>query len=245
MRIAILSDVHGNLTALEAVLEDLQHRSVERVVNLGDHASGPLLPLETTRLLMQQDWLHLAGNHERQLLTLEPARMNASDAYTHSRLGKAELDWMAAQSPTAELTEVPVLLCHGTPESDRAYFLESVTEEGVLPAKPEEIQARLGSTDAELVACGHTHIPRVVTAPGGTLIVNPGSVGLPAYDDDQPTYHRMQTGSPDARYAVVERRPDGWSCELISLPYSFEPMAKQAESVGRDDWARALRTGYV
>ncbi len=245
MRIAIVSDVHGNLAALEAVLEDLQHRSVDRVVNLGDHASGPLFPLETTRLLMQQDWLHLAGNHERRLLTLAPDRMNASDAYAHPRLGQAELEWMAGQSSRVLLDDPSILLCHGTPASDRTYFLETVTTEGVRPADAEEIHQRLGSTDAELVACGHTHIPRVVTAPGGTLILNPGSVGLPAYDDDQPIYHCMQTGSPNARYAVAERRRNGWSCELISLPYDVEPMAKQAESVGRDDWAKALRTGYV
>lgn len=70
MRIAILADIHGNLPALEAVADDLDRRGVDAVVNLGDSLSGPLLPRETAQFLMARDWLHLAGNHERQLLTL-------------------------------------------------------------------------------------------------------------------------------------------------------------------------------
>ena len=70
MRIAILSDIHGNLAALEAVTEDLRHRAVDAVVNLGDGLSGPLLPLETAQFLMARNWTQLSGHHERQVLTL-------------------------------------------------------------------------------------------------------------------------------------------------------------------------------
>lgn len=63
MRIAIVSDIHGNLPALEAVAGDFARRGVDLVVNLGDSLSGPLLPLETARFLMAQDWRQLAGNH--------------------------------------------------------------------------------------------------------------------------------------------------------------------------------------
>jgi predicted phosphodiesterase len=69
-RIALISDIHGNLAALEAVAADIQKRAVDCVVNLGDSLSGPLLPLETAQLLMAAGWLSLAGNHEQQLLTL-------------------------------------------------------------------------------------------------------------------------------------------------------------------------------
>lgn len=61
MRIALLSDIHGNLAALEAVAADIELRGVDQVANLGDSLSGPLLPLETARFLMAQDWIHLAG----------------------------------------------------------------------------------------------------------------------------------------------------------------------------------------
>lgn len=66
MRIALVSDIHGNLAALEAVAADFKRRGVDAVANLGDSLSGPLLPLETAQFLMAQDWTHLAGNHERQ-----------------------------------------------------------------------------------------------------------------------------------------------------------------------------------
>ncbi|MBM3363498.1 MAG: metallophosphoesterase family protein, partial [Betaproteobacteria bacterium] len=86
MRLAFVSDIHGNLAVLEAVIADLQQRQVDRVINLGDTLSGPLLPHETARLLQTLPWLHVAGNHERQVLTLPLHRQSASDAYTRTQL---------------------------------------------------------------------------------------------------------------------------------------------------------------
>ena len=74
MRIAVLSDIHGNLEALKAVLRDLADRRVDTIVNLGDSLSGPLQPSETAAFLMAQPWPQLAGNHERQLLDFAPER---------------------------------------------------------------------------------------------------------------------------------------------------------------------------
>lgn len=244
MRIALVSDIHGNLPALEAVVEDIGRRGVDAVVNLGDSLSGPLMPLETARFLMAQDWIHLAGNHERQLLTVPAGRRGASDAFAHARLGPAEFAWIASLSPSLRWT-AQVLLCHGTPDSDLHYFLETVEPSRLRPATMAEIDARLGAVDAELVACGHTHLPRVVRASRGQLIVNPGSVGLQAYDDVHPHPHVVETGSPDARYAVVERRAAGWSAALVSVPYDHAPMAALALANGRPDWAGALATGRL
>ena len=61
-----------------------------------------------------------------------------------------------------------------------------------------------------LILCGHTHLPRVVALSSGQLVVNPGSVGLPAYADDAPVAHAMQTFSPHASYAILESGPSGW-----------------------------------
>jgi predicted phosphodiesterase len=74
-RIAILSDIHGNLPALEAVIADAEAQGCTGFANLGDSLSGPLWPVETADLLMAQGWPTIAGNHERQLLTLDRARM--------------------------------------------------------------------------------------------------------------------------------------------------------------------------
>jgi predicted phosphodiesterase len=244
MRIAILADIHGNLPALEAVVRDFSRRSIDAVVNLGDCVSGPLLPLETARFLMEQDWLHIAGNHERQLLTQGPGRWCPSDEFAHSQLTPAELKWLASLKPSARFSP-EVVLCHGTPTSDSEYFLETVEPARVRAASLPEIDERLGKVDAALIACGHTHTPRSVRASTGQLIVNPGSVGLPAYDDVLPYPHVIETGSPDARYAIVERLPEHWVVTLITVPYAYEAMAKLAEKHLRNDWARALATGFI
>jgi len=244
MRIALLSDVHGNLAALEAVMEDLGRRGADVVVNLGDGLSGPLLPRETAQLLMAQDWLHLAGNHERQLLTLAPAERGASDAYAHSQLTPVELEWIASLRPSAPLGE-DVLLCHGTPRSDCEYLLETAAPGGLRAATREKIAARLHGAGAEVVACGHSHVPRAVRTRSGQLLINPGSVGLPAYDSGYPFPHVVENGSPDARYAILEKRGGRWIPELIAVPYGHTAMARLAQLRGRGDWEAALSTGYV
>ncbi len=94
MRIAVVSDIHGNLPALEAVVRDIRRHGVDGTVNLGDSLSGPLLPLETAQFLMSQDWIHLAGNHERQILFPDRDGREASDAYAYSQLSERELDWL-------------------------------------------------------------------------------------------------------------------------------------------------------
>ena len=244
MQIAILSDIHGNLPALEAVVRDFSRRGVDAVVNLGDSVSGPLLALETARFLMEQDWTHIAGNHERQLLTQGPGQWCPSDEFAHDQLTPPELDWLASLKPSARFSP-EVVLCHGTPTSDSEYFLETVEPTRVRAATLAEVDERLGTVDASLIACGHTHTPRIVRASTGQFIINPGSVGLQAYDDVLPYPHVIETGSPDARYAIAERLAEGWVIDLMAVPYPFEAMARLAEKRQRPDWARALATGYM
>ena len=244
MKLALIADIHGNLAALEAVAADLRCRGVDQIVNLGDSVSGPLLPLETARFLMAEGWLCLAGNHERQLLTLSPDERGASDDYAFSRLTSREIEWLRKHPPTVRLNP-EVFLCHGTPGSDVEYLLETVDDDGSRRASPAEVESRLGTETSPLVACAHTHIPRAVRSRSGQLVVNPGSVGLPALDALEPTPHVLETGSPDARYAIVERTTAGWVVSLISIPYDHESMARLARERGRPEWEHALRTGYM
>lgn len=244
MRLALIADIHGNLAALEAVAADMERRGVERVVNLGDHLSGPLLAKETARFLRARDWVNLAGNHDRHLVTLPRDRMGASDRHARDQLDPAELDWLRALPPTAR--PMPGLFaCHGTPASDEAYLLETIHDGSVRLSAPGEIAERLGGERAGLVACGHTHVPRVVRLARGQVIANPGSVGLQAYTDDGAAPHVVEVGSPDARYALAEEGPGGWVVTLFSVAYDHEPMARLAERNARPDWALALRTGRV
>jgi hypothetical protein len=96
-----------------------------------------------------------------------------------------------------------------------------------------------------VIACGHTHIPRVSQSATGQLLVNPGSVGLQAYEDDHPHLYYVENRDPYARYATIEQRGGQWHAQIHPVPYDFEPMARLAERNGSPGWAQALRTGTM
>jgi predicted phosphodiesterase len=193
---------------------------------------------------MAQDWPTIAGNHERQVLTQGPGQWGPSDAYAHGQLTARELEWMAAQPATLPFSP-DVFLCHGTPYSDLDAFLETLELDRIRPASAGEIEARLGAAAAPVVLCGHTHVPRAVRSRSGQLLVNPGSVGLPALETTHPWQVTVENGSPDARYAILERRDGAWIPTLIAVPYGHQAMAGLARERGRPDWEVALMTGYM
>ena len=125
MRYAIISDIHGNLPALDAVLADIAAHGVDLIVNLGDILSGPLWGAATADRLMALGLPTLAGNHERQLLSVPRECMSASDAYTAAELLPQHRAWLARLPPTLALAH-DVFCCHGTPASDVTYFLETI-----------------------------------------------------------------------------------------------------------------------
>lgn len=250
MRIAFLSDIHGNLPALQAVRDDLARRGVDRVINGGDILSGPLWPRETADLLMALDWPTIAGNHERQLLACARRPGGASDRFAFEQTTPAQRDWLAGLP--AELYPWPgVYVCHGRPGDDLNYLLETVERSGSRPATAAEVLQRLEGTpgaDASLLLCGHSHLPRLLQA-GPTLCVNPGSVGLPSYDDDHIAFHVHQSGSPHARYALCERidtgEGAGWIVAHIAVAYDWQAAAERALHNGARDWARWLTSGLA
>ena len=250
MKTAVIADIHGNLPALDAVLTDMAHRDVQLVVNLGDSLSGFLFPRETADRLMTLDMPTIRGNHERQLLASEQDRMGPADAFTASALTPEHRAWMAALPETRRVLD-DVLLVHGTPRSDMEYFLHTVTPDGLHEATDDEILERARSADevdatsAAVILCGHTHLPRVFRLDDGRLVVNPGSVGLQAYEYDHPYPHRVENGSPHARYAILEQRDGRWSAELVTVSYDWERSVAAATANGRPDWAGVLRTGQL
>ncbi|WP_043337343.1 metallophosphoesterase family protein [Belnapia moabensis] len=245
MRIAVLADAHGNLLALEAVLSDLHRQAPDLVVNLGDLATGPFDPAGSADAQIALGCPTLAGNHERNLL--EGDDSSGSVAFARPLLSAAHMAWIATLPATLRLADGEVFACHGSPAGgDLDYLLDDVASGRAVLASDDAIRSRLaGIGSARLVLCGHTHMPRMVRV-GDVTVVNPGSIGMPAYTDDDPVPHAIEAGAPHARYAVVTREPGGiWSAALHAVAYDWDRAAGQARRNGKPGVARWTATGRV
>lgn len=245
MRIAVISDIHGNLLALDAVIRDIHLRRVDVIVNLGDSLSGALQPAATAARLMELDILSVRGNHERQVLAGDPSKMGLSDRLAHGQITEDQRRWMSRLPLTVEPSP-GVLAFHGIPTHDQTYLLDTVTPSGARPATREEVLDRLGEyASTPLLLCGHTHVQRSMRLPSGAYVLNPGSVGMPAYVDEAPFHHVMEAKTPHARYAIVDDADGRWRGRFYAVDYPWAEAAALAEANGRPDEARVLLTGSV
>lgn len=234
MRIALIADVHGNRLALEAVLADIAAQKPDGIVNLGDNFSGPMDPAGVARILRDLSAPTVRGNHDRYLAEgAAGAPLGPVDRFALQALDDAGRAWNAALPLSSRLEDI-LFLCHGTPESDEGFWLERWSgERGSILPDEAEVAAAAKGIDFPLLACGHTHRPRVVRLLDGRLIVNPGSVGL-----------QFVHGSPEARYALVDGQAGRWAVTHRTIPYDHEGAARQAEANGFPDWRAALTTGW-
>lgn len=232
MNLAVISDIHGNLPALEAVLADIARRGVTQVVNLGDCVLGPLWPRETCALLMTRGFPTVRGNCDRSVATLAPADMGPLQRYTVGQLEEAQRRWLGDLPATLRLDQ-GILAVHGCPDDDNRYLLEDIEQGRLVRAPTHAITQRLGRTDAALVLCGHSHQQHMVRLPGGPLVLNPGSVGL------------SEVGTPHARYALVRRDKGAMTIDLVALDYDHASAAKRAAANDSPRWAYVLATGFT
>lgn len=242
-RYAIVSDIHGNILALQAVVDDMQKRKVSKVINLGDNVSGPLWPQETICYLMSHHWINIRGNHDRQLSMIDHKYHGLSDSYGYDQLSDIQRSWLM-RLPTKVMVDDDIIAFHGIPNDDNEYLLEKIVKERLQIACKEDICKRIGDNKANLILCGHSHIYRCIQVNNGSLIINPGSVGLQAYRD-QKRPHVVENGSPHARYAIIEKNHETWDIEFIYVKYEWERAAEKARSEKRYDWEIALYSGYI
>lgn len=229
-RIAVLSDIHGNLPALEAVVADAKARGCTGFADLGDILAGPLWPRETADYLIRRDWPTIAGNHERFLLDPNLPGATVLDAFARQDCTSEHHAWLAALPATMHL---PGAWCtHARPGDDERTLIETELPGGGLVAASEaQIVARLGEERHPLVLHGHSHIQRLVTLTDGRRVANPGSVGLPSH------LAGAGTSGTGAQYLIL----DGGEITMLRVPYDNEAAARRAETNGSPAWARMLR----
>ncbi|MCP4150935.1 MAG: metallophosphoesterase family protein [bacterium] len=246
LRVAVISDVHGNRWALEAVLEDIDKKGVDCIVNLGDSLYGPLDPAGTADLLIERDILSISGNEDRALIE-EPLDLDSHQSldFTFKELNSLHLKWLR-DMPFSTVVDEKIYLCHGTPDSDCVYMLEKVTANGVKVKTGRDIAKTISVVEQTIVCCGHTHIPRTLYLEDCTYVINPGSVGLQAYTDVLPHDHVMECGNPLAKYAIVTTGNNSdliKQIEHIEVVYDWSRASKAAKINGREDWSQWLITG--
>jgi len=244
MAFAVISDIHGNIAALDAVLDDIQRRGITRIVNLGDSLSGPFDGRATADRLMALDLLTVCGNHDRQLFDRSREDMGLWEDWIVDDLAPHHIDWLRSLPETAEIEGA--FLCHASPINDEDNWLDKRTDRHLLVQRPlDEVTQRAARIESAMMLCGHTHQPRIARLPDGRMIVNPGAVGCPAYLDTSVSPHFIQqTGSPDARYAIISQTGDQWAADLIAVPYDPTQMVKLARDKKADSWVQAITSGW-
>ncbi len=240
--LALLSDLHANLPALEAVLTQIRRQRPDAVYVLGDMVNGCAWPAETLDLVLDQGWPMLLGNHDDAVLQLGTPRMEAryDDRrryatlwWTRARLSAPHLALLAALPLTCGLTfpdAPPLRLIHGLPGN---FFV------GFRPDSPEGWAVRqLTGVTEPLVAGGHTHVPMVRTF-GGWTVVNSGSVGA-SYDGDPRAAYVWLTGAARGWRAQICRVVYNWAA--VDAGYRASGLAREANALG-EMFHRSVQTG--
>jgi len=234
MRIAVISDIHGNRLALEAVEADIAMVGVDAIINLGDLLAGPLDPAATADLLIERNYPTVIGNHDRYMVSAPPEKQAPVDRFVVEQLRPVHLDYLRSLPATRDI-EGEVFLCHGTATSDEEPWLDSWWDGRTVTVPGEaEVTDKAHGLDFPVLLCGHTHVARMVRLRDGRMVVNPGAVGL-----------QINYGLPDARYAILERHAGRWAADLRAVPYDFEAAARQTIANGFPNWAEAIRTGWT
>ena len=239
MRLAILADIHGNLPALEAVLDDVTRRGVDRILVAGDLTGGPQSQAAADWLRSLNAWM-IRGNREEYLVTLDsgtaPKYWYKSEQWAplrweYDRLDRTTLDWIASlPGPRVFVADgaAPIRVVHGSPNSVREplfsqdeavlkWFRVSGFKEAELG--PERLDAVLDALVEPVLVCGHTHISWQHER-NGQLVLNPGSVGAPL------------NGDVRAQYALIEWRGGRWQVEQRAIPYDLGQIRRVFQESG-------------
>jgi len=237
-RITVFGDIHGNLPALEVVLADMEARQLPNWYCLGDLVGYGTFPNEVVEIIQGRNIPTIMGNYDQGV------GLSSDDcgcAYTNptaEALGKRSIAWSNAQTTEAnkaylrslvaeihlQLGDLRVALVHGSPRRINEYLFEDRPEAG--------IERLLDQAEADVLVCGHTHLPYHRVLGSGRHVVNAGSVGKPKDND------------PRAGYIVLSASGRDLEVEFIRLAYDVERTAQAIEaSAMPHEYAQMLRLG--
>jgi predicted phosphodiesterase len=233
VRLALLSDQHGNYVAFRAALDDVERLGVGQIVCLGDVVQGGTQPAETLDLLTALGCETVLGNADAFLLEIPAAspepiserQLEVRD-WTLAQLSASQLGQIRSFAAVVrrELEDVSLLLFHGSPRSYDDVLLPELGSEALEPFLGQH---------AALLAGGHTHL-QWTRRIGDALYVNPGSIGI-SYDrhEDPPVLRAL------AEWALVTVADGAVAVEFRQVPYAVEDVEAAAKRSGRpyaDEW---------
>jgi len=233
MRIAFISDIHGNLPGLEAAVADAKAHGAEQIVCVGDLTGYGPFPDDVCRFLAKWEIPSIIGNYD--LKVMEAAKRGKSSmkkmkakklkilSWTVKNIGKQSLRFLTGLPANIDMqlpTGHHVLVVHGSPLSADDAVYPSITRQG--------LDKKLGDARPDILISGHTHIPFVKRFPG-MLVVNCGSVGHPIDGDPRPSYALIQAEKGNEPHGSIIRFDYDCKKTIAALKKTDLPKALQKD----------------
>lgn len=227
MRIAIVSDIHGNVRGLDACLTDLAEQGgADAIVGAGDFCMDGPRSKEVLERLREVGARCIHGNTDRYVAD-DPARYDEETAHDirwqQRQIGEEWVAWLRSLPGTLSFGDPSneLLVCHANPRND---------EEHVWPdASDEQLERLFGDVRATAIAFGHLHLP-YVRMWRGKMLVDVASAGLPKDGDER------------VNYAIFTERSGGWEVKLRRVPFDVDKVARELEQSGIPDLKKRLKT---
>jgi len=236
MKIIVISDVHGNFHALQAVLRHARGQGAgEQVLNLGDATGYGPCPDQAARWLQSENVISILGDYDKKVLSKKHrkeqwARVDKPDkrmmfAWTYDALSKKSRQFLKSlpEQRSLVIENFRILMTHLSPDPDNEYL---------GPETPaDHLNVLAGKVDADIVLCGHSHRAFIRKA-NGVSFINPGSVG------------RLDDGDPRASYALLDMTDGNIQVHLFRVPYNITAAVQALRQKGLPDvFSQIIRQG--